>query len=104
MVKNKYSFLLLTVLLVSILSACSPGSGGGATPTPLPPVVNYQQSIFKVERGPIVAEKTLMAEIVPSKQDDLYFRASGYVNRVTVKQGNVLKKGDVLAEMQIDDL
>jgi multidrug efflux pump subunit AcrA (membrane-fusion protein) len=67
-------------------------------------VVNYQQSIFTVERGPIVAEKTLMAEIVPSKQDDLYFRASGYVNRVTVKQGNVVKKGDVLAEMQIDDL
>ncbi len=87
-----------------LLSACSAGGGGKATPTPLPAVVSYEKSLFTVERGPIVQESRMIGEVVPSKQEELFFRASGYIARVAVKQGDKVKQGDVLAELQIDDL
>jgi multidrug efflux pump subunit AcrA (membrane-fusion protein) len=94
---------LLSILL-ALLTACSPSASRKQTPTPLPPLVNYEKAIFTVERGSIVAQEDLMGEIVPSKQDQLFFRASGYIARVVVKPGDRVKKGDLLAEMQIDDL
>lgn len=97
-------WLVATSLLAILLTACGATSGGGPTPTPLPPVVSYEKAIYTVELGPIVSEKKIYGEIVPSKQDDLYFKASGYVDRVLVKQGDTIKQGDLLAEMQVSDL
>lgn len=101
--KNISTTILLT-LLALLLAACGTTRKGQATPTPLPPVVSYESAIFTVERGPIVAETSIMGEIVPSKQEELFFRTSGYVTRVVVKQGDKVKKGDILAEMQVEDL
>lgn len=103
MYRIQFKFLGL-VLLGLFAAACAPGSGGNATPTPLPPLVSYEKSIFIVERGSIVSEKKIVADIVPSKQDDLFFRSSGYVTRVAVKAGDVVKQGDVLAELDVNDL
>lgn len=94
----------LWIGLAFILSACGGSSGTLATPTPLPPVVNYEKGVFTVERGSIVQEKTVAGEIVPKKQDELFFRADGYVTRVLYKRGNYVKQGEVMAEMQVDDL
>jgi multidrug efflux pump subunit AcrA (membrane-fusion protein) len=104
MFRRKMGVIFVVAGLIAVLTACSPGSGSKPTPTPLPPVLNYEKTIFKVEKGSIVSEKKVSADIVPSKQDDLFFRASGFINRVVVKQGDKVKKGDVLAEMQVDDL
>lgn len=89
---TRLSALLLAPLLALLIAACGSSGSGQPTPTPLPPVVSVENAIFTVERGPIVMKKYLNAEIVPSKQDELFFRASGYVNRVVVKQGDVAKK------------
>jgi multidrug efflux pump subunit AcrA (membrane-fusion protein) len=94
----------LLFLLVFTLSACSSGAGGGPTPTPLPAVVSYEKAVFTVERGPILSEVELRGEVVPARQDELFFRAEGFVTRVAVKSGDLVKQGDVLAEMQVDDL
>ncbi|HCE17596.1 MAG TPA: hypothetical protein DEQ80_07030 [Anaerolinea thermolimosa] len=104
MEKSKIWVFVSVLCAMFVLVACAPGSGGSPTPTPLPPVSSYEKSIFTVEEGPIVEEKQLMGEIVPSRQEELFFRASGFVTRVSVKQGDVVKKGTVLAEMQVDDL
>lgn len=95
--------LLIAALYVSILSACSANGSQQITPTPLPPLVSYDREIFTVRQGSIVSEKDLLGEIVPAKQDPLYFRSSGFVTRITVRQGDLVKAGDVLAELQIDD-
>jgi len=102
--KARFPLLIVFVLMMLTLSACSGGSGGKATPTPVPEIVSYEKSLFTVERGSIVSSKNTMGEIVPSKQDELYFRSSGFVTRIAVKQGDQVKQGDVLAELQVDDL
>jgi len=88
-----------------LLPACT-GSGRSAVPTvtPVPPLISYEKTIYTVQRGAITAEKEVMAQVVPSLQEDLFFRASGYVTRIPVKQGDYVKKGEILAELQVDDL
>lgn len=102
--KSLLALGLITSLLAIMLTSCVGASKAGSTPTPLPPMVSYEKAIFTVERGPIVSEKKIFGEILPSRQDDLYFKATGYVERVTVKQGVEMKKGDLLAELQVSDL
>ena len=102
--KTLSALWLVTSLFAILLTSCGVASKGKATPTPLPPMVSYEKSVFTVESGPIVSEKKVYGEIVPSRQDDLYFKASGYIERVTVKQGDTAKQGDLLAEMQVKDL
>jgi multidrug efflux pump subunit AcrA (membrane-fusion protein) len=104
MPKKKIITVLLFSILTALLTACSSNASRKPTPTPLPPVVNYETAIFTVTRGSIISQKDMLGEIVPSKQDELFFRAAGYISRVAVKAGDQVKKGDLLAEMQIDDL
>ncbi len=100
----KSAFQWLSMLGLFFLAGCSGTGRSLPTPTPLPPVLNQEKILFTVERGPIMAQRTITGEVVPSRQDQLYFQATGYVTRVTVKTGDAFKQGDVLAEMQVDDL
>jgi multidrug efflux pump subunit AcrA (membrane-fusion protein) len=99
-----WKLISMTVVLALALSACGTGNNAQATPTPLPPLVSYEAGIFTVEQDSIVSEKSLLGEIVPAKQDQMFFRSSGFVTRITVKRGDLVEAGDVLAELQIDDL
>ena len=103
MLKKWVSILFLAGLLASSAS-CAAGANSGATPTPLPQVASSQQIVFTVERGPIVAQRDISGEIVPAHQDKLYFGTSGFINRVLVDRGDRVKKGDLLAELKLDDL
>jgi multidrug efflux pump subunit AcrA (membrane-fusion protein) len=94
----------LVILATVLLSACAGAGSRQATPTPLPQLVSYEKAVYTVEKGSIVSEDKITGEVVPSKQDELFFRTSGFVTRVSVKRGDAIKQGDVLAEMQIDDL
>jgi HlyD family secretion protein len=100
----RISKIMLALSLIVVLgSACSGKGSGGPTPTPLPTVESYEKTIYTVEQGKIVSDKKLLGEIVPLKQEELFFKAGGYVSRVTTKAGEQVKKGDILAEQQIDD-
>ena len=82
-----------------------PGSGQ-ATPTPetLPPLAAPSKPTFAVERGGIVEEVTFSGRISPVREETLHFRADGRVAKVAVKEGDKVKKGDLLAELEIADL
>jgi len=97
-------FIYLALALSLFLGSCVGESQEAATPTPLPAVVSQEKDIFTVRRGPILAQKDYPGEVVPARQDSLYFLASGYIERVTVEAGDYVKQGDLLAEMQMDEL
>ena len=94
----------LAVSLLIVSSACLPSRKVEPTPTPLPPPVSYEKTVYTVERGPIVSEFTVTGQVLPSRQDQLFFRASGFVSRVTVQVGDTAKEGELLAELQVEDL
>ncbi len=94
----------LLLALALFLAGCAAGGQEAPTPTPVPQVVSQEKIVFTVEKGPIISKRNFYGEVVPAKQEPLFFRAPGYINRVTVKDGDRVKKGDVMAELQIDDL
>ena len=104
MLKSASMKCVSVLFVLAFVVSCAPGGSGGSTPTPLPPVVSYEKAVFIVERGSIVEEKRLVGEIVPARQEELFFRTSGFVTRVSAKQGDLIAKGTLLAEMQVDDL
>jgi multidrug efflux pump subunit AcrA (membrane-fusion protein) len=93
----------LFLVLISI-AGCSPAQQNAATPTPIPQIVTTEKIVFTVERGPIVSMRDVAGEVVPAQQDELFFRSSGYINRVLVENGDYFNKGDILAELKLDDL
>jgi multidrug efflux pump subunit AcrA (membrane-fusion protein) len=103
MLLKKAGFTSL-ILISFILAGCASAANAGPTPTPIPLVAQYEKTIFTVERGPIVSERKIIGEVTPRKQDELFFRTAGYVVRVSVKSGDVAKKGDILAELDNNDL
>jgi HlyD family secretion protein len=94
----------LAALSVFILAACSKTNSLAPTPTPLPAAVSYEKTLYPVERGSIAEQYEMDGVVTPRIQDTLFFRASGYISRAPFKGGDAVKKGDVLAELQIDDL
>jgi HlyD family secretion protein/macrolide-specific efflux system membrane fusion protein len=101
---QRFRVIVLLCLLATTATACGGGNRVQATPTPLPRIQQYQPTIYTVELGPIEADTIINGNIVPSRQDELFFRTSGYVTRVLVKEGEYVKAGQLLAEMQVDDL
>ncbi len=87
--KSKQLIWVAMLLLASLaLSACSGGAGGAsATETPIPTVVSSTN---------IVAE----GRVVPNEDVQLSFLSSGQVAEVLVKEGDVVKKGDVVARLK----
>lgn len=83
--KQKY---LVTLLGLSLLfTACSaPGSAGTATPQVIPPVI---------------ADNTIVAEgrVEPLRSAEISFNVGGVVSDVPVKEGQRVKKGDVLVQL-----
>ena len=104
MSQHRWKLFSIALIFLFLLSACGGSNASQQTPTPLPALVSYEQEVFSVKQGPIVSEAELLGEIVPAKQDQLFFRSSGFVTRITVKQGDIVNQGDVLAELQVDDL
>ncbi len=83
---KQYSVLAILIAALA-LSACSAAGAPAAAPTPLPTVVSNSN---------IVAE----GRVVPADEVQLSFLASGQVDEVMVKEGDVVKKGDVVASLK----
>ena len=72
--------------------------------TPIPTAVVPSKPTYKVQRGSIADEVKFTGRIAPVTEEELFFRNDGRVAKVNVKQGDKVKKGDLLAELEIGDL
>ncbi len=102
---RKYVVGLAVVAMAVMLAGC--GSSGGneePTPTPVPVAVVPSKPLYRVERGTVIESVNFTARIAPVVEEQLSFRADGRVAMVAVNQGDMVKKGDVLAELEISDL
>lgn len=74
------------------------------TPTPIPTSPIPAKPTYKVQKGEVVKEMTFSGRISPVKEEDLFFRTSGRVRTVFAKRNDTVKKGDVLADFEIEAL
>lgn len=74
------------------------------TPTPIPTPIVPTKPTYRVERGEVVKKLLFTGRIAPVVERELFFRTSGRVRHVYVKRGDFVKAGQVLADLEIDDL
>jgi multidrug efflux pump subunit AcrA (membrane-fusion protein) len=101
----------LTALLITLalISGCQsifgqPGDDGDPTPTPIPTPIVPDKPAYVVQRGPVVKSIEFAGRISPVEEQSLYFKTGGYVKRTLVERGDRVQAGDLLAELEIDDL
>lgn len=101
-------FTLLALASLALATACS---GGGAaakdapTPTPLPTPATATKPTYTVQRGDILAKVQFSARVMPKVQEELFFRVSGRVRKIYIRNGDRVTKGQLLADLlALDDM
>lgn len=110
--ENIAKLLTLLTLAATVFSGCSllPASraeraaADAPTPTPIPTPIVPVKPTYTVKRGEIVDEITFSGRISPVVEEELFFRAAGRVRSVFAKRNEMVKKDQVLAELEIDSL
>ena len=112
LIREKIVKLLALLTTAIVFSSCSllPASrteqaaDDAATPTPIPTPVVPVKPTYKVQKGEIVDELTFSGRISPVVEEELFFRAAGRVRAVFSKRNEMVKKGQTVAELEIDAL
>jgi multidrug efflux pump subunit AcrA (membrane-fusion protein) len=104
--------LLSILLLAALVAGCSllPASrsnrtaGDEPTPTPIPTAIVPVKPTYKVQFGEIVDELEFSGRISPVTEEELFFRQAGHVRSVFNKRNDMVTKGQILAELEIDSI
>ncbi len=104
------SRLWLVVLLVAVLATaggCSEGptaSSQEPTPTPIPPPIVPDEPTYVVRRGDVEDSLSFSGRVSPALEEELFFRTGGRIKGVYVERGDRVEEGQLLAELDNDDL
>jgi multidrug efflux pump subunit AcrA (membrane-fusion protein) len=103
--------LLALPLIVLVLAGCTllPASKPSSvaqeevTPTPVPTPIVPNKPTYVVGRGEVVKQLQMSGRIAPVEQQDLFFKVNGRVRSIFIKQKDMVKKGQILADLEISD-
>jgi multidrug efflux pump subunit AcrA (membrane-fusion protein) len=96
-------------LLLALVTACGSTESQGAsvseaTPTPLPTPIIPEKPTYTVQAGTVIQTLEFTGRASPVREQELFFETNGSVGEVFVARGDWVQAGDVLAELDIDDL
>src|SRR5579871_5944346 len=99
---RRHVFLIASVgCLCVLLAGCGRSEGNAqAQIAPQNPTV----AVTKVVRKNMARDLTLSSELVPYQEIDVYAKQAGYVKELYVDYGSRVKKGQVLAILEIPEL
>lgn len=103
---------LLVLAAAAWLAGCSAFSASTArrgaveepTPTPIPTAIVPVNPVYTVQVGEVVKEMQFTGRVSPTAEKDLFFRTNGRVRRVLVKTDQLVKQGELLADLENDNL
>jgi RND family efflux transporter MFP subunit len=89
--------------LIACLGGCSRTgpvrAGNGSEPEAIPTV-----GVTSVKRKPMMRQLTVSSELVPYQETDVFAKESGYVKELLVDYGSRVKKGELMAVLDIPEL
>jgi len=93
------------ILLAVVPTACALGVSAqpAATSTPLPTPIVAVKPTYKVQVGEVISSVIFSGRIEPKTQEQLFFHTDGRIRNLNVKEGDPVKKGDVLADLEVLD-
>jgi multidrug efflux pump subunit AcrA (membrane-fusion protein) len=107
-------FLFNTALVVfagAVLTGCamlpttrSEQVAAEETPTPIPTAQIALKPVYEVQVGDVIKSTEFSGRISPVLEEELYFQVDGRIRAVYFTRNAQLKKGDVIAELEIDAL
>ena len=103
---GRSALLSLGALVASGILLCSCGDTSAArartneSPAASAPLVG----VTKVERRPMARYLNISSELVPFQEIDVYAKESGYVSKLYVDYGTHVKKGQLMAVLEIPEL
>jgi multidrug efflux pump subunit AcrA (membrane-fusion protein) len=102
----RFARALRVMFVLSLsLTACSVDLNQAApTPTALSKAPTAIPPTYTVEIGPVVKRLQFTARVQPKETADLYFETDGRILNVPFKDGDTVKQGDILAELDVTDL
>jgi multidrug efflux pump subunit AcrA (membrane-fusion protein) len=89
----------LVVALLLLAAGCKRGEGGPSAASNVPAVV-----VVRPERGPMMRSITLPGDLVGLYESALHAKVTGYLKTIRVDKGDWVKKGDLLAEIEVPEL
>ena len=108
--------LLVTAVLVALvfLTACEFAllpegqsrqiAANEPTPTPIPTRIVPLKPTYTVMEGEIVKDLVFNGRIAPVREEGLFFRTGGRLKVVYFKRNDLVKAGDIIAELEIEGL
>lgn len=103
----KRSVLIVAAFVLALAaSSCAPPltEPEQPTPTPMPTPVIPEKPVYEVKRDDVVDAVDFLCRVAPVREQELVFKMNGRVARVYVDKGAVVKEGDVLAELEMQDI
>lgn len=109
---NTFPRMIAGLLVAATLSGCAllpatrtdRSTDGEATPTPIPTAIVPVKPTYTVKLGEVVDQLEFSGRISPVVEEDLFFRSDGRIRNVFFKRNDMVKQGDVIAELEIDPL
>src|SRR5215212_7289119 len=91
----------IIICILFALSACLSPVRTLPTPTPWPTPTVSAQATFTVQRGTLIDQIVFNGEVVPVTWTPLSFRVEGALSAIHKLEGDDVKKGDLLAELEM---
>jgi multidrug efflux pump subunit AcrA (membrane-fusion protein) len=110
---KRITLFVILLLALFVFGGCSllPATGRqqtvlqqGPTPTPIPTPIVPTKPTYKVQLGEVVKKIEFTGRVAPIKEQELFFRTAGWIRHVFVERDEVVKAGQVLADLEIENL
>ena len=102
MIRPAFHFALLLPLLLAV-TACSPAQEEPTLAPPPTPVVPDKPT-YQVQRGEVLRKIDFTGRVRPVLEQELFFRIAGRVEHLFVERDDVVTAGELLANLETDDL
>ncbi|HVW10240.1 MAG TPA: efflux RND transporter periplasmic adaptor subunit [Bryobacteraceae bacterium] len=96
--------IVAVLALAAIISSCHSAESAPKTTTTPAAQSEVDVSTVPVKSQPVAQYLTLSSELVPDQEIDVYAKVAGYVKTLNVDYGTRVKKGQVMAILEVPEL